>query len=107
MNWYQSISVIDTQVDQVTEMFARIQLSLTLALLGNESKYWDINTNLPPYLFCLHLPYILFIYTYYLNDALDKIRVPSFSHEKNLEGTGVLANLEFLVISIKQRENNS
>ena len=78
-----------------------------LSWLGDESKYWDIHSNLPSFLFCLHLPCSLFIYTYHFNDTLDKMRVPSFSHEKILEGTGVLVNLEFLVVSRKRRGNNT
>ena len=31
------------------------------------------------------------------------MRVPTFSHEKSLEGTRVLADLEFLVVSRKRR----
>ena len=45
-----------------------------------------------------------FIYTYHdFNDTFNKMRVPTFSHEKSLEGTRVLADLEFLVVSRKRR----
>ena len=70
--------------------------------------YLGLNKKVGIIIQIFHLSYSIYIiYTYHFNYTLDKMWVPSTSHAKILGRTGMLVNLEFLVVGKKKRGNNT